>query len=160
MLIAGIDPQMHLSRTSEIQPFYLICEKDTVLVQMSGHGTLHLKKSGVRRVDMKPGDHVYIPGGAPSRYGPSEDGVLIRYKAEKPGLEAVEWNCPDCDADLAHIVFDTAKELSQEGYLRACAEFNDNADRRACKQCGSVHPPIDLSRFHWKAIVETLRNEE
>ena len=33
-----IDPQVHVSKADVDQPFFLICEKDTVLVQMTGEG--------------------------------------------------------------------------------------------------------------------------
>ena len=31
MLELGIDPQLHLSRNNEAQPFFLICEQDTIV---------------------------------------------------------------------------------------------------------------------------------
>ena len=47
VLQADIDPQVHVSRNSIAQPFYLICEQDTVLVQLTGKSRIHFKNSNV-----------------------------------------------------------------------------------------------------------------
>src|SRR5262252_2071864 len=40
VLPPDIDPQLHLSRNDRPQPFFLICEHDCVLTQMSGRATV------------------------------------------------------------------------------------------------------------------------
>lgn len=158
ILTPGIDPQMHLSRSSHQQPFYLICEKDTVLVQMTGYGTVELKDSSVLYHDVKPGDHVYLPAGTPARFTPNEDSVQYRYKAEDVGLEGVAWYCESCGEELKRVVWDTANELPQKGYLRSCEAFNASEDDRRCQSCGSEHPKIDLDLYRWSEIAEELSN--
>lgn len=66
VLPADVDPQLYMSRNAVAQPFYLICGKDTVVVQMSGTADMHLKESSVRRFHMAVGDHVYVPAGTPT----------------------------------------------------------------------------------------------
>jgi len=61
VLVAGLDPQVYLSRNDRPQPFYLVCEKDSLLVQMAGTGRLLLKYGPVLWESMRPGDFVYVP---------------------------------------------------------------------------------------------------
>ena len=44
-----IDIELRLSRNSVVQPFFLVCEHDTVLIAMSGRGEVRLKQSSVSR---------------------------------------------------------------------------------------------------------------
>jgi hypothetical protein len=157
VLLPGIDPQMHLSRNDRPQPFFLICGKDSLLVQMSGNATLQMKHPDVINFHLKPGDYVYVPAGMPHRLVP--DGVCInqRYKAESAGLEAVAWYCPKCQSELHRSVWETHLELPQEGYARATAEFNASTALRTCKKCGSQHAPIDMSPFRWLSVAQEIR---
>jgi hypothetical protein len=157
VLIPHVDPQSHLSRNDRPQPFYLICGKDTLLVQMSGTGTLSMKDSDVVNFRLVPGDFVYVPAGTPHRLIP--DGVSInhRYKAEHAGLEGVAWYCPQCGKELHREVWDTEAELPQEGYARATARFNDEAPLRTCSSCGAEHPLLDLQDFRWTSVAKELR---
>ena len=61
MLPAGIDPQICLSRNDRPQPFFLICEHDTVLVNMSGTGKGEFPDGPGRYHPGEPGDFVYVP---------------------------------------------------------------------------------------------------
>jgi 3-hydroxyanthranilate 3,4-dioxygenase len=157
VLVPNVDPQLHLSRNDRPQPFYLICGKDTLLVQMSGTATLAMKDSNVLHFPLIPGDFVYVPAGTPHRLIP--DGVSInhRYKAERAGLEAVAWYCPQCGKELHRDVWDTASELPQEGYARACARFNAETATRTCTSCGTLHPELDLRDFRWATVAQELR---
>lgn len=159
VLVAGVDPQVHISRNDRLQPFFLTCEKDNVLVQMSGSGRLHVQKSAYRYVPMKAGDHVYLPAGVPHRYEPEEDSVQLRYKAETPGLERIHWDCEACGTRLHAVEWDTADELPQEGYLRGCGEFNASAGLRTCSGCGAQHAEIDLTPYRWSQVADELRGE-
>ena len=157
MLPAGIDPQIHLSRNDRPQPFFLICEHDTVLINMSGQGRVEFPDGPVRYHPVVPGDFVYVPSGTPHRIIPDGECVQLRYKADHPGLEAVAWFCEECDAEVAREVFDTAQEISQDGYLRACRAFNAAAERRKCAACGHTHDEIDLAPYRWEAVAAEVR---
>jgi 3-hydroxyanthranilate 3,4-dioxygenase len=155
----GKDPQLCLSRNRGPQPFHLICEHDTILAQISGSGRITFRNGEVRYFDMKPGDFVYIPAGYASRYTAAKESIQYRYKAEKPGLEAVAWFCPKCDAELHRETWDTAREISQEGYIRATSRFNTEAALRTCKSCGTVHPQVDVSASKWAEVAIEMRAE-
>jgi hypothetical protein len=157
VLVPNVDPQLHLSRNDRPQPFFLICGKDTLLVQMSGTGTLSMKHPDVVNFRLIPGDFVYVPAGTPHRLIP--DGVSInqRYKAEQAGLEGVAWYCPQCGVELHREVWDTAVELPQEAYARCTARFNAEAQLRKCLSCGGEHPLLDLTQFRWTSVAKELR---
>lgn len=160
VLVPGVDPQMHLSRNDIPQPFHLICGKDTLLVQMSGTATLSLKHPDVVNFRLVPGDFVYVPAGTPHRLIPNGVSINHRYKAEHAGLEGVAWYCPACGVEIHRDVWDTDKELPQEGYVRATAQFNSQPELRQCKACGASHPQLELSPFRWAAVAGELRAAE
>lgn len=159
MTAPEIDPQIHLSRNDRDQPFFLICEKDCVVVQMSGRGRVVFRDSPLGEVQTEPGAFVYVPGGTPHRILNEEPGAQYRYKAREAGLEAVAWACPSCGAEVHREVWDTAVTLPQEGWLDACTRFNAQADLRACQACGAEHAPVDLAPYRWAAIAATLREQ-
>ena len=159
MLPAGVDPQICLSRNDRPQPFFLICEHDTVLVNMSGEGRVEFPDGPVRFHPVVPGDFVYVPSGTPHRMVPEGECVQLRYKAEHPGLEAVTWYCDSCGAELARDIWDTEVEIPQEGYLRACREFNADGERRTCSSCGRTHEAIDLSPYGWEEVGAEVRED-
>lgn len=156
VLRSEIDPQMHVSRNSVDQPFHLICEKDSVLVLISGKAIVQFASGAVRFFELEPGDFVYVPGGMPHRILVGEEGIHVRYKARESGLEAVAWYCKNCGAKLDEQVWDTAVTLPQEGYEDACQSFNSQIDRRTCTECGSTHDVVDLTAFRWKAVAQML----
>jgi hypothetical protein len=49
---------VHLSRNEEPQPFYLICEKDTLVVVFPGTGRIEREFTSVRSFSLKAGDRV------------------------------------------------------------------------------------------------------
>lgn len=144
-----VDPHVLISRNDRPQPFYLIHEKDALLVQMSGRGRLMFADGGTRFFDLNPGDFVYIPGGRAHRFEPAEASVQLRYRAREPGLEAVAWRCAACNAEVARKVWQPGATPSPDAFRAACAWFNDAAAHRACPDCGEGHPPVDLSGMHW-----------
>ncbi len=73
MLELGIDPQLHLSRNSVAQPFFLVCEQDTIIAQMSGSARVEFRNSPANYFNMALGDFVYVPGGTPHRLVPSSE---------------------------------------------------------------------------------------
>ena len=159
MFPPGIDPQIHVSRNDRAQPFHLICEHDTVLVNMSGEGRVEFPVGPARYHTLVPGDFVYVPGGTPHRILPDGECVQLRYRAEHPGLEAVAWFCESCGTEIARDVWDSESELPQEGYLRACGAFNADAARRTCDDCGHVHPEIGLGQFRWESVAAEVRDD-
>lgn len=155
----GVDPQLTLSQNTRPQPFFLVCQKDSILVQMSGRAKVEFRSSGVNFFFANPGDFVYVPAGTPHRILPQERSLHYRYKAEQAGLEAVAWFCEGCGGEVSRVTWDTAQELPQEGYLRATEEFNANAAARRCK-CGAEHPPVDISGNRWREIAHELRSTQ
>lgn len=153
MLEFGIDPQMHLSHNDVPQPFHLICEKDTVLAQLSGTARVEFPSSSVRFFDMEMGDFIYIPGGTAHRIVPRERGVQIRYKAAFPGREAVAWYA--ASTEISRVEWDCADEAPQAAYLRACQAFNRDTAMRTCPD-GSVLDPIDLTPFDWQNVAQEI----
>jgi hypothetical protein len=153
------DPQLCLSRNDREQPFFLICQHDCVLAQLSGEGRIAFADASVLHFDMRPGDYVYIPAGVPHRFSPKTASIQYRYKALNAGLEGVAWYCPQCRTELHRDVWDTARELPQEGYLRATSAFAENEALRHCRQCGTVHPAPDLAGNRWAEVASELRGE-
>jgi hypothetical protein len=155
----AIDIQIHMSRNDHPQPFFLICEKDSLLCQMSGEGQVEFKDTTVNAHPLIPGDYIYVPAGAPHRLIPDGTNVTLRYKAQNPGLEGVAWYCESCGDELFREVWDTATEISQDAYLRVATGFNADADQRTCSDCGNVHQPIDLTGYRWSEIAQEIREE-
>lgn len=153
----GIDPQVHLSRNDRDQPFFLVCSHDTLITQLAGSASLDLRYSEVTCHRMEPGDIVYVPAGTPTRYLPDGDAVVLRYKPVAAGLEAVAWFCPECGVEVHRDEFDTAEQLPQDGYWRACLEFNTKEELRTCPECGHEHPPADLEGVRWPEVAEAIR---
>lgn len=156
VLTEGVDPQLHLSVNDRPQPFHLTCEKDCVLVQMSGKARLEMRNSSVLYFNLVPGDYAYVPAGTPHRILPSEPSIQYRYKAEHAGLEAATFYCDACGTVLLKDTWDTAEELPQAAYLRAVTTFNADESVRQCAQCRHSNPAIDMNGYRWGAIVEEL----
>jgi 3-hydroxyanthranilate 3,4-dioxygenase len=154
------DIQLHMSRNDRPQPFFLVCDHDTVLVQMSGAGRVELKEASVVYHTLEPGDYIYVPAGTPHRVVPETESVQVRYKAASPELEGVAWYCEGCGGLLWRQDWELASELPQEGYLRVCKEFNANATRRTCARCGWQHPAVDLDGLRWEEIGQALHETE
>ncbi len=156
VLPAGIDPQLHLSLNDRPQPFHLVCEKDTVLVQMSGKAKVEMRDSSVLSFNLVPGDYAYIPAGTPHRILPSEPSIQYRYKAEHCGLEAASFYCESCGELLLQDTWDTAVELPQAAYLRVVETFNGDEALRKCTKCSTVQAPVGLAGYRWREIVDEL----
>ncbi|SEK00328.1 3-hydroxyanthranilate 3,4-dioxygenase [Sphingobium sp. AP50] len=155
VMVAGVDPQLHLSRNDRPQPFHLTFQKDSVLVQMSGKARIEMTNGAVRYFDLVPGDYAYIPAGVTHRVVPQDTSIMYRYKAEHAGLEAVTFFCEHCHAILFQETFDADTELPQAGYLRIVDAFNQDDALRTC-DCGQVHEPVDLASYRWNEIVAEL----
>ena len=160
MLEIGIDPQLHLSRNSIPQPFFLICEQDSMIAQLSGAARIEFRNSSVNYFDAEIGDFVYVPGGTPHRIVPKSESIHLRYKAEHPGLEAVAWYDSRSGEEISRITWDCAEELPQHAYLRACRAFNADPAMRTNKATGTMLPEIDLTPFRWEATAAEIKAAE
>ncbi len=154
MLELGIDPQLHLSRNTIPQPFFLICEADSMIVQMAGEARIEFRRSTVLQFDTEPGDFVYVPAGTPHRIVPKSPSIHLRYKAALPGLEAVAWYADGSGEEISRVVWNCAEELPQEGYLKGCSTFNADPKLR-----GGL-PAIDLAPFRWAELVPEIRQAQ
>jgi 3-hydroxyanthranilate 3,4-dioxygenase len=151
----GTDPMPHLSRNRVAQPFFVVSDEDQVLIQMAGQGEILFKEIAPDRMELSPGDSVYIPAGVPSRVIPCGEVLQIRLKAEPRGREAVVWYCGGCGGLVQ------AKELS-DGVLHsqwwdAVQTFNGSS--RACPTCGAIHPPVELGDIAWPQVAAALLEE-
>lgn len=152
LLKEDVDPQLHASRNSVDQPFYLICEKDTVLTALSGNAKVRFRDASVHYFDLGPGDYVYVPGGIAHRIECAEESLHLRYKASTPGLEAVAWYCESCGHEVDRYTWDNAKQSPQAGYWIGASRFNNDEKRRICPRCGVAHPSLDLTPFRWREL--------
>lgn len=153
------DPQVHMSRSSGTQPFFLICAKDTVVLQIVGTAGADLRYTGVRHTRLEMGDILYVPAGTPCRLEPYEESIFLRFKATNPGLEGVAWFCPSCDAEVWRYEFDAGSQPVQQGYLDGCEAFNSETERRTCGACETVHPTVDITGYDWAQVAEHARAE-
>jgi 3-hydroxyanthranilate 3,4-dioxygenase len=127
---AGFDPQILVSRNEGVQPFFLTCERDSLVVTLSGEGFIEFRDSNVLHFRVAPGDFVYVPAGTPHRIRAEGPMVQLRFKALHAGSEVVSWHCAECSTELWHREFDASSEIAQRVYLEA-TEFNNNRPRRA-----------------------------
>lgn len=160
LLRPEVDPQLHASRNSVDQPFFLTCEKDVVIAQASGAAQVEFVSGPVRYFDLVPGDFVYVPAGTGHRIRTTEPGIQIRYKAREPGQETVSWQCGKCGATVHRESFDATLEPAQIGYQAAAEAFNIDAAKRTCGSCGEEHLPLNLSPFRWAAVAEALSRSD
>lgn len=141
VLPENVDPQLHLSTNTLPQPFYLVCEKDTVLGQMSGAALVRLRASTVNRFDLEPGDMLYVPAGTPHCIEPRSASVQIRYKVRASEREGAVWTCPACDEQVARLDWRLTDPPSAS-YVAACEWFNEHIAGSDCPHCGDVVPPV------------------
>lgn len=152
---AKIDPQVTLSRNDRPQPFYLICEEQTVLATMTGRGAVAFHGASVRQLSLVAGDHVFVPARTPHRILPETPMIQLRFKARVPGREAVVWYCPRCDAEVWRHGFDASAVVSQRGWWDGVSQFNADPARRRCA-CGEEHPAVDVDGLHWADLAAEL----
>ena len=156
---ADLDPQILVSRNDSLQPFFLTCERDSLVVTMSGEGSIEFRDSNVLHFRVTPGDFVYVPAGTPHRVRPEGPMVQLRFKALDPGSEVVSWHCPECSTELWHREFDATREIAQRAYLEAVESFNGDDARRRCPKCSAIHPVVDVSGAKWAEIAAWLDAE-
>ncbi|WP_063043439.1 hypothetical protein [Nocardia pseudovaccinii] len=148
------DPQIYLSRNWLPQPFHLICEKDTVLSQLSGTARVELRNSSVNSFRMDIGDHIYIPAGTPHRLAPISESVTIRYLPLRGGLQAAAWFCAACGNEVRRYEWEHDNNTAAlEFYWLACARFNAGTDSRTCGTCSTIHPKVNLATLGMPSTV-------
>jgi hypothetical protein len=159
MLPDSLDLQIHLSKNAIPQPFFLVCQHDTVLFALSGKGHVEYKDASVLRHSYDLGDHLYVPAGVPHRILPASETIQYRYKLPESELEGVVWYCEGCGNELYREVWELRVEMAQEAYLRIVRAFNADTKRRTCTKCSTVHPTLDLSPYRWEAVAGDLKEE-
>jgi hypothetical protein len=159
MLPETLDLQIHLSRNDRPQPFFLVCEHDTVLFAMKGSGHVEYREASVLRHGYEIGDHLYVPAGVPHRIIPETETIQYRYKLPESELEGVAWYCEGCGQELYREIFEIKSELPQEAYLRIAGAFNKDQSLRTCRKCSTVHPALDLSPYRWEQLAAELKKE-
>jgi len=145
-----LDPQVHLSRNSVPQPFYLVCEHDTIVGQLSGAAHIRLRASSVNAFTMGPGDMVYVPAGTPHRIEPMTPSVQIRYKVRGSEREAAVWTCAHCGGQVARLDWRLTDPPSA-AYAPACQWFNEQFAGTRCPGCGQPVAAVDLQELAWPA---------
>lgn len=157
LLLEHIDPQICLSRNSVAQPFFLICDKDTVLTALSGNARVEFRDCSVLQHRLGAGDWVYVPAGTPHRIVPTEPALHVRYKARISDLEGVAWYCEQCGTERHRTEWNATAVLPQEGYSRACRDYEAAIEGTPCAKCGTAAPRLDLRDIRWEALATALR---
>jgi hypothetical protein len=157
LLLEHIDPQMFVSRNSVPQPFFLVCEKDTVLTALSGEAIVEFRECSVLHHRLVAGDFVYVPAGTPHRIVPHKAGLHLRYKARVAELEGVAWYCEACNTERYRTEWNAQTALPQEGYADACRYYAASIAGSACVKCGEPAPALDLGDTRWDALATALR---
>lgn len=159
LLRPEVDPQLHASRNEVDQPFWLSCEKDSVLAQMSGASRVAFREGPVRHFDTAIGEFVYVPAGTFHRIHVVEPGIMLRYKAQEIGSERIGFFCDDCGDELSGLVWDSSAPV-QLGYAEAIDRFNADELLRTCGTCGKEHTQIDADRFRWRAVAAAISADD
>ena len=157
VLRADRDPQLHLSRNDRPQPFFLICSSDTLLAQLAG---TRPSTSSTRRFS--------ITGSSPatsctSRRGRRRASVPRRRRCTSAtrrctrGSKGSRGSATRARQEVHREEFDTAEELSQDGYWRACTTFNADVELRRCPECGEEHERVDLTGIRWPEVAQAIR---
>jgi hypothetical protein len=149
--------QVRLSRNDRAQPFYALFAKDTLLLLMSGAGSIEFRGAPIRAFGLEPGDCVYVPAGTAHRLVHAEESVVLRYVPQSPLVEGIAWYCETCARELHREVWSTGERLSQEAYVEASTRFNADARRRTCAGCAAIHPPVELGGFGWEEAAGQLK---
>ena len=159
VLPAEVDPQLHLSRNDRVQPFYMTCAKDTIVVQMGGTGRVEFRDASVNYFDIEPGDFIYVPAGTEHRLHPDNENITYRYRAQHPGAESMTWRCDNCATELLRYAYDGDAVPIQAAYAAGCDAYNASS-ARTCKVCGHGHPELAHDAARWRALVAEIAAED
>jgi hypothetical protein len=152
-----VDCQLYGSRHRIAQPFFFAGEKEMLLCFLTGRGRVEFRETSVLHIEVEPGDFVRVPPRTPHRVLPTGELLQLRYKARRPGLEAVSFHCDDCGAELFRHEYDADSEIAHEQWQQACEQFNRTA--AVCERCGVAATTIDLGPFRWAEIASALAAE-
>jgi hypothetical protein len=158
LLLEHIDPQLLLSRNAVPQPFFLVCEKDSVLTALSGDAVVEFRECSVLQHRFAAGDFVYVPAGTPHRIIPRVPSLHLRYKARISSLEGVAWYCDACGTQRDRTEWNALEVLPQEGYAAACRYYAIAVEGTPCAKCGEPAPALDLQDTRWDAFAAALRS--
>ncbi|MBV8227512.1 MAG: hypothetical protein JO232_20235 [Verrucomicrobia bacterium] len=157
LLSPDIDPQLHLRRNDRPQPFFLVCERDCVLTQMSGRATVLFKDANVLRFALRPGDFIDVPAGTPHRIVSESESIQIRYKAPvRQDGKAQRGTATNAGRSYGPRNGTPPTNSLRDGCWKSFEAFNQDAAHRTCAGCGTLAPAIDLSEFRWRDIAAEL----
>ena len=91
-------------------------------------------------------------GGLNPEYISEGNHIIIRHTDG-----SVAWYCESCDTEVWREEWDTADELPQAAYWRACQAFNADPGLRTCAQCGAVQAAVDLDGIRWPEVADAIR---
>ena len=161
MLEIGIDPQLHLSRNSVAQPFFLICEQDSMIAQLSGAVRIEFRNSSVGYFDAEIGDFIYVPGGTPHRIVPKSESIPI--SVTKPSIRASK---PSRGSTRHRGRRSAASPGIAPTSCRRRPIFAPAAPSMRHRPCAPARQParcwpeIDLSPFRWEEIAAEIKAAE
>jgi 3-hydroxyanthranilate 3,4-dioxygenase len=129
--------EFHLNPSYEIQ------------YSIKGDLNLHYRTpEGKEEVAFVPeGSCLYQPPMVPHspRFAPNAFQFVIE-RARAPGeIDTFHWYCDNCD-DLLHAETYTVDDYKADPVTRAYERFNSLDEFRTCKKCGTLQPPIVLTK--------------
>lgn len=88
-----------------------------------------------------------VPAADGAALAPLRSGLLpIRHRARAPGeIDTFHWYCDSCDK-LLHVETYTVDDYKADPVSRAYERFNSSDDFRTCKKCGTLRPPVVLTK--------------
>ncbi|MCW2899628.1 MAG: 3-hydroxyanthranilate 3,4-dioxygenase [Streptosporangiaceae bacterium] len=95
-------------------------------------------RAGLRRNLVHEGELFVVPAGtAHSPLRPEGTWGLVVEIRRRPGdTEAVEWYCDRCDALIERMTMESSQMI--ESLMPLLNAFQDSAERRTCRSCGTV----------------------
>lgn len=124
---------------------------DEIFFQMKGHIFVHVIEDGKeKRVRIGEGEVFLLPKNIyhSPRRPPGSIGLVIERPRRnvKEELDGIAWFCPSCSNRLDQVDF-WCDDI-ERGLREIIGAFNADAQRRTCKQCGTVLPdPTTID--HW-----------
>lgn len=159
LIPAKTDIQLYASRHDRPEPFFFAGSRDMLICVLRGRGRIEFMGTSVTHHRLEPGDYVSIPARTPHRVVPEPELLQLRYKASRPGHEALVWRCDGCRHELFRFEYDADSLVPHEQWLIACCQFNDEVGLRTCDSCGRPADEIDLGDYRWDDIAAALAAE-
>lgn len=156
MLADGVDPMPYFSRNTVALPFYAVSQTDQTVLQLAGRQQIAWGAPLWEIMEVGAGDAVYLPAGLPYRFLPTQPVVQLTLRAAAMGTQAVVWYCAKCRAELPQPMVAAPLPSLQAFFWQAVQTYNQEALRRTCSQCATVHPLVNLADFGWDAVAEEI----